>query len=83
MSATPLVAGSIGAVVGGLISDLLVKNWGPYTLYLSCITNKLSNNINIIKTSYIKCQTKHITSSGVGYLIKGYSLNFDFSKFIL
>ena len=26
MSATPLVAGSIGAVVGGLISDLLVKN---------------------------------------------------------
>ena len=30
MSAIPLVAGSIGAVVGGLISDLLVKNKGPF-----------------------------------------------------
>ena len=28
MSVIPLVAGSIGAVVGGLISDLLVKNRG-------------------------------------------------------
>ena len=73
MSVIPLVAGSIGAVVGGLISDLLVKNRGPYTLYLPCTTNKLSNNINIIKTSYIKCQTN--TSSSVGYLINGYNLN--------
>ena len=31
MSVIPLVAGSIGAVVGGLISDLLVKNRGAYT----------------------------------------------------
>ena len=30
MSIIPLVAGSIGAMVGGVISDLLVKNRGPY-----------------------------------------------------
>ena len=30
MSVIPLVAGSLGAVVGGLISDVLVKNRGPY-----------------------------------------------------
>ena len=30
MSVIPLVGGSIGAVVGGLISDLLVKGRGPY-----------------------------------------------------
>ena len=30
MSWIPLVAGSIGAVVGGIISDILVKGRGPY-----------------------------------------------------
>ncbi len=30
MSWIPLVAGSIGAVVGGLISDILVKGRSPY-----------------------------------------------------
>ena len=30
MSWIPLVAGSIGAVVGGIISDVLVKGRGPY-----------------------------------------------------
>ena len=30
MSVIPLVAGSIGAVVGGLVSDWLVKGRGPY-----------------------------------------------------
>ena len=30
MSWIPLVGGSIGAVVGGVISDFLVKDRGPY-----------------------------------------------------
>ncbi len=30
MSWIPLVAGSMGAVVGGLISDILVKGRSPY-----------------------------------------------------
>ena len=30
MSWIPLVAGSIGAIVGGIISDVLVKGRGPY-----------------------------------------------------
>lgn len=42
MSVIPLVGGSIGAVVGGLISDLLVKNRGPYARIWVLIVSQVS-----------------------------------------
>ena len=42
MSVIPLVGGSIGAVVGGVISDLLVKNRGPYARIWVLIISQVS-----------------------------------------
>lgn len=45
MSWIPLVAGSLGAVVGGLISDLLVKNRGAYTRIWVLIVSQVGNSL--------------------------------------
>lgn len=42
MSWIPLVAGSIGAVVGGIISDILVKGRGPYMRIWVLIVSQVS-----------------------------------------
>lgn len=41
MSWIPLVGGSIGAIVGGVISDLLVKGRGPYMRILVLIVSQV------------------------------------------
>lgn len=45
MSVIPLVGGSVGAVVGGLISDVLVKNRGPYARIWVLIISQVSSCI--------------------------------------
>ena len=45
MSVIPLVGGSIGAVVGGLISDLLVKGRGPYARIWVLIISQVSSSM--------------------------------------
>ena len=42
MSVIPLVGGSIGAVVGGIISDFLVKGRGPYARIWVLIVSQVS-----------------------------------------
>ena len=43
MSWIPLVGGSLGAIVGGLISDLLVKNRGTYARIWVIIVSQVSS----------------------------------------
>ena len=45
MSVIPLVAGSLGAVVGGLISDVLVKNRGPYARIWVLIVSQVRDGV--------------------------------------
>lgn len=47
MSVIPLVGGSIGAVVGGLISDLLVKGRGPYARIWVLIISQVGVSVKI------------------------------------
>ena len=42
MSWIPLVGGSLGAVVGGVISDILVKGRGPYMRIWVIIVSQVS-----------------------------------------
>ena len=53
MSVIPLVAGSLDAVVGGLIPDVLVKNRGSYVCICVLIASQVRDGVVLCRL----CQT--------------------------
>ena len=69
MSVIPLVAGSLGAVVGGLISDVLVKGRGPYA------------RIWVLIVSQVRAGLMSVCVQAM-YIVYPFSLSLSFSFFL-